>query len=218
MVAIDHGDLGAVSLDIDDPSAVGRFATGDRVPISCNGCSLPDPVVANRTGKREAFLVSDHGHVGVFRASLTGLSLSLHFAGPKAELIGDAVPVTRIDFTGLLKNRRQSTVSSGKIEFEDIEKSIDLKSGDVLTLGSSTDLSITSLTVIAGRLQLVLFGTVDELRTGRAKFTEDRLPSYLQWLHSRTPLLLYGSTVLFFGGLLLGAARELKLISKKGKA
>ncbi|MBR0804346.1 hypothetical protein JQ636_12425 [Bradyrhizobium japonicum] len=245
MVAIQDRDLEAVSLNIDDATAEGRFATGGAVPISCNPCSLPGDRTGG-VGKRDAMLVSDFGHVGIFTGAPSGLSLSIHpesclappnfqparqqgmaprfslFYGrdrsPSIELIRGAVPIESIDFTGLSKNRRQSTVSSGKIEFEDVSKTIDLKMGDVVMLGKSTDLSITSLTVTSGRLHAVLFGTVGELQTGRARFSDNQLPSYLEWVNARTPLLLYGGAVLFIGGLLLSVAREFKLIPGKGKS
>ena len=105
--------------------------------------------------------------------------------------------------------RQVSTIKSGRIYLEEIGgRTVDLRSGQQLRFDSSRG-RIRELTVRDDEIYVAFHGWVQGMSTGTVDSPRSLMPSWLEWIQSRRPVVLLWVATIYVSGLALAVVRWL---------
>ncbi len=160
----------------------GTIETNDTLMLSCNGCQVES---LNDNDSAYNFRMVTAQREIEFNDREQSLNLTLSLPEIKPLILGKSIAISKIDFTKEENNKRTTTIQgNGLIRFSEIDgKEVSIEEGDFLTLGGLGEFRIKRL-YIGDRIQVVLQGQVEELKTGAESFMYSRLPTYAEWLRA----------------------------------
>jgi hypothetical protein len=101
-----------------------------------------------------------------------------------------------------------SSLKSGTIVLPDVSRQVTFRERDHLTLDGVSGLLVEARLDGDG-VRLIFQGEADEIRLGPTGFSQDLVPTYLEYLYHSQPLALFWGGASFLGGILWGIRRTL---------
>jgi hypothetical protein len=198
------------------PAATITFAIGESAPFSCRFCRPPsDGPMRNFSGA----IAAERPQLVQIASKQGPLSVAFDCASGTSLLQAD------IPLTGSVKFTRPSeanprpistVIAEGKIEvpgFSSRDRKI--QPGDFVTIAAAEGFRITSMRVDRG-LKVRLSGTPAFIKIGKdSEHMESLEPSWLEWIHGRSPLLPFAEDVVLIGSAALAVLTRLKIIAEK---
>lgn len=182
-IARDREDQGVVLLSLDDPGEdpEGDLVVGDKPTLRCNGAQIE--TITPQDSAIEFDYKPGDDHVVHFKGKRP-LNLAMEWKGHAPEMHESGIDVTKLAFWDFSSpGQSTTTILSGTVSLEDIEKQFTLAPSDSLVLEKLAHFKIIDLALDAqqGVIHLRAIGTAGRiLKNGTVE-----TPSALQWFDAQ---------------------------------
>jgi hypothetical protein len=209
----DRGAPVQLSMSIEGVETSGEVVLDAETRVECERCS--GQWAAATTG---AFQIqAPREQIVTFRNEARPTGLWISVAKDQPLLGGEPFPVSDdIRFLTPSSDGRgfvSAVLSEGRIVIPELSRERKLYPGELLAMRDSTDLRIVSLSVNNG-IHVSLSGTAGSLDVGEEGAVENILPSLLEWIHARSPWVMYLQDIVLIGTAAIAVLTRLKIISK----
>ena len=107
---------------------------------------------------------------------------------------GDVFNINNVKF--LRGEKQQSSILSGNVYIEDLNKSIKLSKNCKLRMNTKEEFTITSLTICGATIHITMEGYTDELYIGN--YNRNHAPSMLEYLYNNNQIIILFSSFMAF--------------------
>jgi len=109
------------------------------------------------------------------------------------------------------QHQMTSIVKPGKLVIKDMaDKEIDVETHDFLVIDHTKNIQITRMEFHDDGIELVLIGEVNGLKIGTKENLTSKLPTILEWLYHKQPLILYLNALLLIPATIVAALQFLE--------
>lgn len=202
-----------LAVDIDGAESSGEVVLGPETPVECEGCSGVWPSPATGVFRIHAL----REQIAAFRNEARPTGFSLTVAKDQPLLGGEPLLVRDdIDFLAPSSDGRSfvsAILSEGRILIPELSRERKLYPGELLVIRDATDLRVVSLSVDNG-IHASISGTAGSLKVGEDGDMDNILPSWLEWIHARSPWVVYAQDLVLIGTAAIAVMTRLNIISK----
>jgi hypothetical protein len=206
---------GGLKVVIDGDTTKGKIICGDSLYIECQHCEIVHLTEKIRNDLQKIYVYNQNFQTIDFRSKDQLIIMSLQLDNLQ-NLDERNIYIENISFFKRYERHMQTgLLKPAKIIFKDLDKEeIIIESHEFIEITPSENLEILQMAVGQEGIELVISGKVNKLRTGTKDFMSSRLPSILEWIYLRRPLILYLNTVVLIATTVIAVMQRLKLISK----
>jgi len=205
-----------VTIAVDKQTTTGKIVSADTLRIQTQYCQFEGTDEQVENNLNSIRILNKTSRLIEFRSNKQHLIINLEIP-ENTRLFERNLDIEEISF--LERNAAEvlsSVFKPGKITFQDLpDKEINIEAYDFVKIGKSEHLEITELEFQDGGIRLVLSGKIDELKTGTQKALASQLPSVLEWIYKKQPLILYMNTLLLVASTIATILQRLKLAHKE---
>lgn len=205
-----------LDLHLEGPATHLEVASGEVLLLSCDNCRVEGSAVFDRFGSKVLRWHAGRPQVISIGARSKLMTLVVELSGAR-RVVEAGIPVReKVRFTRLNERWLESTVLSddGRILFAETGEELEIREGDFVLLDRLEHFRLKSLELGDG-LEVELHGRAGVLETGPARFTRNRLPSYLEWIYTRESWLLYLNALVLLATTTVSILKRLQLVARE---
>jgi len=221
ILAVPAGEPQTVLFSVDGCPTAGKINIPEIFTVECQNCILTGVYDQNQNNLNYFRITPPGSSEGIdFQSSKNNFLISMELK-KDAKISEKEIYIEDVEF---LQKRGSGNIETslvspeGEIILEDLNnRKIEIMSGDFIKIGKSKNLRITQMTFQNNGIRLTLRGNVGELRTGPMYTKKDlssHLPSVLEWIYNRQPLVLYLSALVLVASTIMTILQHLRITPK----
>jgi len=217
-LAVPEGEQRTVLIDVKGSPTEGRINIPESLRIECQNCRFDGVDDQSENKLKYLRITSPRSPQGIdFKSNKSSLLISFELP-KKIKLFEEDIYIEKVSFLEGRGNLKTSLAKKGEIILKDLNKKVEIRRDDFIKIDKSKNLRITRMAFQNDGIKLTLRGKVSELKTGPSNTKEalsSQLPSILEWIYNRQPLVLYLSALVLVATTINGILQGLRITPKE---